>query len=64
MEEEHADPNEKNPNGWHSLIFAVMGGHGTSIVEYLIHHTITDPNLVDEKSNNALVYATSICPGS
>ena len=28
VEEDNADPNEKNPNGWHGLIFAVMGGNG------------------------------------
>jgi len=29
IEEEQADPNESNSNGWHSLIFAVMGGQGS-----------------------------------
>ena len=29
IEHDHADPNEVNPNGWHSLIFAIMGGHGS-----------------------------------
>ena len=28
VEEGHADPNDQNSNGWHSLIFAVMGGQG------------------------------------
>ncbi|CDW89562.1 ankyrin [Stylonychia lemnae] len=63
IEQDHADPNEVNPNGWHSLIFAVMGGHGSEIVEYLLKKTITDPLLTDEKGNNALAYAKSINPG-
>eukprot|EP00347_Sterkiella_histriomuscorum_P014689 403359924 len=64
VEQDKADPNETNPNGWHSLIFAVMGGHGSQIVDYLIHNTITNALIKDDKGNSALVYAKSICPGS
>ncbi len=64
VEEDHADPNEKNPNGWHALIFAVMGGHGSIIIEYLLEYTITDPTHTDEAGNTAWTYAHSMNPGS
>ena len=35
---ENADVNETNINGWHSLIFAVYGGH-LDVVDYLLYET-------------------------
>ena len=38
MQIENADVNETNINGWHSLIFAVYGGH-LDVVDYLLYET-------------------------
>ena len=37
IEEKGADPNLSNDNGWHSVIFAVMGGTGYEVLKYLLN---------------------------
>jgi hypothetical protein len=68
-------PNVKNINGWHSLIFAVMGS-GTSspsestayqckaigIIQYLLENSDVDPTMSDCSGNMALYYAKTVFP--
>lgn len=42
----HADVNATNTNGWHSLIFAVYGGH-IDVVDYLLYETAVNSELRD-----------------
>ena len=73
VEDQCADPNIQNSNGWNSLIFAVIGAADknsgvsqeedyTSIVDYLIESTNVDINLRDNSGYDVLAYAKNICP--
>lgn len=62
IECENFDPNDENLNGWHSLIFAVMGGHGAKVVEYLMTVNQIKIDHHDVYGKNALTYAESIYP--
>ena len=63
IEEEQANPNEVNPNGWHSLIFSVMGGNGFEVITYLLNLNLVNINYTDSSGKSALNYAESIYPG-
>ena len=43
----NADINMKNNNGWHSLSFAVLGGH-IDVTDYLLFETNVDVTLKDD----------------
>lgn len=58
-----ADPNFSNPNGWHSLIFSVMGGGSREIINFLVNETHVRVEHQDRVGRNALMYAESIQPG-
>ena len=47
IEEMDADTNLENSNGWHSLIFAVIGEQ-IDVVDYLIYETNVDVEQVDK----------------
>ncbi len=62
IEELGSDPSASNLNGWHALIFTVMGGSETeaSIIQYLIRTGRSIPDKKDSSENTALTYARSI----
>ena len=51
-----ANVNQVNSNGWHSLLFAVIGGQ-IDVVDYLIYETNVDVQLKDNSLKNGLDYA-------
>ena len=57
IEEESASPNDINTNGWHSLIFCVMGGKGHEVISYLLSKNIVNINIKDSSGKDALNYA-------
>jgi ankyrin repeat protein len=54
IEEEKADPNEVNVNGWNSLIFAVMGGNGSEVISFLLTLDLVNVNIKDYTGKSAL----------
>ena len=63
IEEEGANPNDVNQNGWHSLIFCIMGGQGTNLLRYLLNVRSIDITLLDNTGRSALEYAQEMFPG-
>lgn len=65
------DVNQSNINGWHSMIFAIMGSSGQSyvdiknyekIIDYIINNTQVDILKRDNSGKDALYYAHKIYP--
>ena len=71
IESVQCDPNQANQNGWHSLIFAIMGStiyshinfHAVfNIVEYLLSLPMINAQYKDKSGNDALHYAKTLGP--
>lgn len=48
----NVNPNKKNNNGWHSLFFAVNGGH-IDVIDFLLFETDVDTAQTDKNNKTA-----------
>lgn len=58
--DKNLNPSAVNENGWDGLIFAVMGGVGTQVVDLLLCNNKIDINHTDNFGKTALSYAQTI----
>ena len=52
VEQKKADVNSSSKDGWHSLMFAVIGGH-VDVIDFLIYETKVDLDRQDKFNMNA-----------